>query len=81
MEKLFFYEIRKMYKEKYKKDIRTKNETICRRVDNYQFHKNNEHYYIYTSNKQKDCEEIVERLHIYNEALHEKNDLLKNTTS
>lgn len=77
MEKLFFYEIRKMYKEKYKKDIRTKNETICRRVDNYQFHKNNEHYYIYTSDKQKDCEEIVERLHIYNEALHEKDDLLK----
>lgn len=77
MEKLFFYEIRKMYKEKYKKNTCTKNETICRRLDNYQFHNDNGQYYIYTFNKQKECEGIVELLHTYNEALHEKDDLIK----
>lgn len=72
MEKLYFDEIRKMYEEKHKKDNRTKNETICRRLDNYQIHIDNGQYYINTSDKQSDCEEIVELLHIYNEAFHEK---------
>lgn len=77
MEKLFFYEIRKMYKEKYKRDICSTNDKLSRRLEGYETYRlDGKYYYIKTQNKQQECEKIVERLYAFNEALREK-DLMK----
>lgn len=80
MEKLFFYEIRKMYKEKYKRDICSTNDKLSRRLEGYKTYRlDGKYYYIETQNKQQECEKIVELLYLFNEASREKDLMKKNS--
>lgn len=76
MERLYFNEIRKMYKEKYKKRFCSTNDKISTRLEEYQTYQTNGQYFIKTQNKQKESEKIVDLMHTYNEAHYEK-DIIK----
>lgn len=76
MERLYFCEIKKMYREKYKRNLCSTNDKISTRLEGYQTYQVNGQYFIKTKNKQKESEKIVDLLHTYNEAYYEK-DIIK----
>lgn len=76
MERLYFYEIRKMYKLKYGKRLNSTNDKIIQRLEQYKICYENGLYYIQTKDKQKESEKIIQMLYLYNQIFHEK-DLVK----
>lgn len=76
MEKLTIREIRKKYKEKYGRKLKTANDVIARRLEDYQIRLEKIGWFLETQNKQQECERIVELLHIYRIVRGEK-DVMK----
>lgn len=76
MEKLTIEEIRKEYKEAYDMNLSSANDTIAKRLTGYSFSQEEGCWFLETQNKEQDCKRIVETLHLFYLAYHEK-DVVK----
>lgn len=76
MQKLTFAEIRNRYKEKHKKRLSSTNDVLKRKLKGYRIYHDGCQYFMKVQDKQKECEEIVDSLILYNRVLHEP-DVIK----